>query len=305
MKKWCLLALAFCLGTFIAYANKQDSTQLQKVSNRKHPKKDSIETYYIVIWGNGFFSAGKSTYKDWQKAGENNFALLFEVEPYFKTNSKKLFQDQRLLIRYGVLKYKDLVRQKSDDELSFQSKWNRHLSKKLDIQFLLKYQTQINDTYKIVERSGIDTNILHSGFMSPGYIHINLGFEYSRDKRSRYAIGLSGLKITTVKNQELYEILDRKTLFKVPKGKHELIEYGFHINIEIKKDISKNIEIEHKSRYFIQEDRFKNIDIESRTLISFKVSKHIKTMLTHQLIYDDDVLDRYQVMQQLMLGYYF
>lgn len=305
MKKWCLLAFAFCMGTCFAFAYKRDSTQTQKVSNRKHPKKDSIETFYIVVWGTGFFSAGKSTYKDWQKAGENNFALLFELEPYFKTNSKKLYQDQRLLIRYGVLKYKDLVRQKSDDELSFQSKWNRHLSKRLDFQFLLKFQSQFNDTYKITERSGIDTNILHSGFMSPGYININFGIEYSRDKRSRYSVGLSGLKITTVKNQDLYEILEKKILYKVPKGKHELIEYGFHINIEIKKDLAKNIDIEHKSRYFIHEDRFKNIDIESRTLISFKVSKHIKTMITHQLIYDDDVLDRVQVMQQLMLGYYF
>lgn len=304
MKK-CLLALTICMGTCFAFAYEQDSTQTQKVTARKHLKKDTIETYYIVVWGTGFFSAGKSTYKDWQKAGENNYALLFELEPYFKTNSRRLFQDQRILIRYGVLKYKNLVRQKSDDEISFQSKWNRHISKRLDLQFLLKFQSQLNNTYKIVERSGIDTNILHSGFMSPAYININFGIEYSRDKKSRYSIGLSGLKITTVKNQELYDILEKKTLFKVPKGKYELIEYGFHINIEIKKDISKNIDIEHKSRYFIQEDRFKNIDIECRTLISFKVSKHIKTMITHQLVYDDDILERTQVMQQLMLGYYF
>ncbi len=301
-----LYCLCYSLNSFPYSINQTLIDSTINIKNKSSIKlEDSIETYYIVLWGNGFFSISTSTYRDWQKAGENNFSFLWELEPYFKTNTRKLFQEQKLTLRYGIIKHKELVRQKSDDELAFQSKWNRHLTKNIDLQALLKFQSQFNDTHKMYRRNGKDTMLIQSGFFSPAYINFHIGFEIKRKKLYKIGVGLSGFKMSIVKNQELYKIHKKDILFKVPSGKHELIEYGFHLSIEVTKGLSKNIDIEHKSRYFMQEDRYQHLDIESRTILSFKVSKHMKTMLTHQMIYDDDILNRVQITQQLMLAYYF
>ncbi len=276
------------------------------ISNEQKIINDSIKKQYLLLWSNGFFSMTKATYKDWQRSGENYFACLLELEPYFKSNTSDLFQEQKISLKYGFIKNKGQRLHKHEDEIYYRSTFKRHLTKDITLDLQAKFTTQLGKTYlPTLNDQGKEEFILHSSFLSPAYIIGSTGFSYKPYTSLSLSAGLASTKLSIVRNQSLYHQAEDDVIFNVPRNENHVWEYGFAAYIEFKKELFKNIEVQNELNLFINKDHFKSIDIDSKSSLSLKLNKHIKTMLSHHLLYDEDILNRSQVQQQIMLGYYF
>ncbi len=266
---------------------------------------DSISKYRNKIKGTGYLSMTKSKYKNWQQSGQDNFMFLLEFNPFLKIKSKKTTQEYKLKLKQGWSKTKNAPIEKCEDQIALSSNWKYRINNNSQWNFAIKTNSQISNTYALFEKDSTIENIIISSFLSPGYLNINGGFIFKLPANTNLELGLSSIKITSVYNQKLYTDKQKEELYKVIKGKNITVEYGFTLLLDFKKSLAKNIELIYTSKAFINKDEFDQMDIESSTEITMKVNKHLKTKITHQLIYDQDIINHSQMNQQILVGYYF
>lgn len=145
------------------------------------------------------------------------------------------------------------------------------------------------------------TQILNeiSGPFSPAYIFLGVGSEYIR-KDLGLNVYLSPLtnKTTLVLNHTLANqgafgvdpaVYDEDgTLIR--QGKTSRTEVGILITNNIKRQIFKNIVLDHRlSLYTDYINKFGNIDVDWQLQLDMTVNEYVKANLGLHIIYDDDI----------------
>lgn len=219
---------------------------------------------------------------NWSAGGENSIAgnAYFKLSPDYDDGT--INWDNDLILGFGLNKQGDNDVKKSDDQIELSSKFGYRAGEKWFYTALLGFKTQFADGYDYTD----DVKTKISGFMSPAYLNLSLGFDYKPTDGFSILLAPVSSKMTFV----LDETLSNQGVFGVPAGKSFRGEFGGFIQIAYKKEVLKNVILDTKVDFFsnyVENPQY--VDVNWDLLITFKVNEYISASLMTQLIYDYDI----------------
>ena len=238
----------------------------------------------------------QGTFSNWSAGGYNSISGII------KGDFKRFYEKGRnqwgteLKVRYGVNKQENQELRKTDDVLTLNSTYGYRTSVTSNWYYTgkLTLNTQMANGYSY---PNVDTPI--SKIFAPAYLFLGIGAEYSsKEKEFQIYISPATQKSTFVLDDDLansgafgvekaiYD--DNNNLIR--KGKRSRNEIGFLITNQYKKQLFKNVVLDHKLVVYTDYlHDFGNIDVDWQLHLEMKINNYVKATLGGQLIYDDDI----------------
>lgn len=265
------------------------------------PKNDTIIGYWDKIVKTGL-DMNQISFVNWSSGGDNSISGLAKIDLGLKFTKGRLVWDTNLAVRYGLNQQEGREVRKTDDVLELNSTFGYKSGTLSDWYYTskLNFKTQFTEGYAY---PNIDQPI--SMFMAPAYLFIGAGAEYSEPMSNmKFYIAPLTLKSTFVMDQ----ILANQGAFGVDaavydedgvllkKGKNARSEFGILLSNEWKREIFKNITIDHKlSLYTDYANGFGNVDITWQLSLDMKINNFVRANVGAQLIYDDNIQNKREV----------
>ncbi len=262
------------------------------------------ETKKDTAWKSAGFiglNFAQTALSNWQGGGQDNVAVtgIFNYEINYKKG--KAEWNNKVDAQYGlVLQDNSKFWKKNVDQLFAMSQFNLRAFKKVwYYSAMTDFRSQLAPGYAY---SGDTTRKMVSNWTAPAYIQLAVGLDYKpADYFSTTISPLAG-KITLVNDQDFANNGDygvdkavRDTAGKIiTPGKKVRYEFGGRLTIKFKKDIFKNVNLDTYLDFFSNYTHNpQNVDIVWNSLLTFKVNKFLTATISTKLIYDDDIIIRY------------
>ncbi len=282
--------LVILLSLLISTSNAQDSTNVKA-------RDTSWKT-------SGFFGLNFSQTQlhNWQGGGQNNVAVnsILNAEAVYRKD--KTIWTNKLDVQYGIIRPGEAkLFRKNLDQIFALSKYSVLAFKKVWFYSAqADFRSQLAPGYSYIGDSiaGRAT----SDFLSPAYTQIAVGLDYKPvDYFSAFLAPVAG-KITTVRRQHLADagafgvdpaVYDDNGMLITP-GKRMRYEFGGRLVLKFKKNIIKNVNWDSYLDLFSNYMKNpQNIDVVFNNLVTIKVSKFFTVNIINQMIYDDDIIIKY------------
>ncbi len=255
-----LLGTFFCLAVF---AQNSDSVTVTK--------KGSL--------GFSFANVGL---ENWAAGGQSSVALgtIFNYT-ILRETSNSTWKNQ-LDFALGGAKVGEETFRKTDDAIIFISQYSKKMNDNWNWGLAAIFRTQLLEGLNFTD-TGSDRI---SGFMAPGYLSINLGFDYKPSDAFSISFAPAAGKFTFVMDDDL----SNAGAFGVDPGSKTRAEFGTNILTTLNIPIAENITFSSNLNFFTAYDSFGNVDTNWETLLVMKVNEWFNATFGTQLIYDDDIL---------------
>jgi hypothetical protein len=236
------------------------------------------------------------TFVNWNAGGNNSVSGLLKGQFIRTYTNGNLNWKNELIARYGINKQESQDVRKTDDQLQLNSTFGYRKDTISNWYYAGKFNfnTQFANGYAYP-----NTDLAISKPFAPAYIFLGIGSEYSR-KDLNLNLYLSPLtnKTTLVFDQRLANqgafgvekaIYDINGIL-IKEGKNTRTEVGILITNQWKKEVYKNINLEHRvSLYTDYINNFGNIDIDWQLQLAMVVNQYVKANIGTHLLYDDDI----------------
>jgi hypothetical protein len=247
---------------------------------------DSLQVNKRANWGVNFANVGLS---NWTAGGESSVALgtVFNAKIVRKENFGTWTSQFDFAL--GGARLGDKNFRKTDDNIILQSKYTKKFSEKFRSAAIVVFRTQLlNGLVYKPDPSDPDQLLKEkiSGLLSPGYLSLNLGFDYEPGDYLSVSFAPTSGKFTIVTDSELSEA----GAFGIEKGKNSRSELGVNLLIAVDVDLMENMNLKSSLNLFTNYGTFGTIDTNWENLIVMKVNKYFNASLGTQLIYDKDIL---------------
>ena len=236
------------------------------------------------------------TFVNWNAGGNNSVSGLVKTQFIRTYSNGNLNWKNELITRYGINKQESQVVKKTDDQFQVNSTFGYRTDTISNWYYAGKFNfnTQFANGYAYP-----NTDLAISKPFAPAYIFLGIGAEYSR-KDLDFNLYLSPLtqKTTFVFDQRLANqgaFGVEKAVYDINgdllrEGKNIRNEIGILLTNQWKKELYKNINLEHRlSLYSDYAHNFGNIDIDWQLQFAMIVNEYVKANIGMQLIYDDDI----------------
>lgn len=236
------------------------------------------------------------TFVNWNAGGNNSVSGLLKGQFIRTYTYGNLHWKNELITRYGINKQEAQEVRKTDDQLQLNSTIGYRKDTVSNWYYAGKFNfnTQFANGYAYP-----NTALSISNPFAPAYLFLGIGAEYSR-KEKNFNLYLSPLtnKTTLVFNQRLANQgafgVDKAVYDSngnlISKGKNTRTEVGILITNQWKKEVYKNINLEHRlSLYTDYINNFGNIDIDWQLQLAMVVNQYVKANIGTHLLYDDDI----------------
>lgn len=266
----------FCVVFFFGAAPLQ-AQESASDSTRQWTKKASFGLNFAQVQLN-----------NWAGGGESSISVTGLMSLSAVKTTDKMTWTNSLDLTYGQARLGEQAFRKTDDQLLIRSIYNRKVSERWGIAGGADFRTQIDKGFNFTtdDATGEEVRTLISDFMAPAYLNVNIGLSYSTP-RLKAILSPIASKFTFVLNDEL----SAQGAYGVEVGKKVRSELaGASLNIVADYDLMENVKFKTNFLAFMEyKDAFREVDFNWDTQLLFTVNKFIKTSITTQLIYDEDV----------------
>lgn len=239
----------------------------------------------------------QSSFVNWNAGGRTSFNFIGSIIASADYEKNKWNWDNDLAVAFGGNKFFDTGArnsfQKTEDKIDASSEFAYAFKKHWYFNFLAGFKTQFANGY-----ANEDDTVFTSTFMAPGYLNLDLGFEYRPTKVWSFMLSPAALKFTFVESQMLADSgafgvrkADIDSSGKVLRnGENFRGEFGAYIKVACEANLAKNIDLKSKIELFSNYlHNPQNIDVNGELLLNFKVNDWFSASLAWNYIYDDDV----------------
>jgi len=256
------------------------------VSSIQAQMLDSLQVNKTANWGLNFANVGLS---NWTAGGESSIALGTVLNAKIVRKENFGTWTSQFDFALGGARVGDKNFRKTDDNIILQSKFTKKFSEKFRSSAIAVFRTQLlNGLVYKTDPENPDEFLKEkiSGLLSPGYLSLNLGFDYEPGDYLSVSFAPTSGKFTIVTDRELSEA----GAFGVEKGKNTRSEFGVNLLVAVDLDIMENMNLKSSLNLFTNYGTFGTIDTNWENLIVMKVNKYFNASLGTQLIYDKDIL---------------
>lgn len=249
------------------------------------------------IKGTNSILLNQSSFSNWIGGGANNIGWTSGLDYNITYEDEWNLWENTLISRYGHNKTEGIGNRKTQDELNISTNYGRKISENWFISAGTSLQTQFGPGYKNGNNPEADKI---SNFMAPGYINFGAGFTYRRDKNFTMTLRPANIRWTVVLDKDLQKAGNYGL---ESDGDRSLIQFGFWANAAYKLKLMEDIYLTSNasviSNYLDHPERL--VLIYSGKL-DLKLNKYISTVLTLDLIYDHNQIQKLQTKQTVGVG---
>ncbi len=259
--------------------------------------EDSGKTPWDI---SGYFSqqVNQASFSYWERGGENSLSSTSNLNFKADFDGDQLEWENRLNLRYGILKTEGESMQKNEDRIRLNSRLGREISPHFRTTVLTEFQTQFDKGYR-----NRDDEEYSSRFMAPGELTLSLGIDYRPWKFLSVFVSPASGRLIFVLDQKL---ADRGAYGVDPAeydeegnlirhGRNSRAEFGAAVDIRFEKEIMENINVESRLGLFndlTDEDisNRKNTDVDWETIVNLQVNRYISASFLLHMLYAHDTL---------------
>ena len=241
----------------------------------------------------GSLSLTQAGFSNWAQGGENALAWQTSVKANFTRTEKKYSWVNKGKFLYGLSKVGDTGTRKSADELKLETVYTRKMNLYLNPFFAATAITQFAPGYTY----DANTKTQVSGLLDPGYFTQSAGLGYSRTDEFKTRLGAT-IKETVTRDFPIPYADDPGTS-NVEKTK---VEGGITSTTEVKRKLSENMLYTSELVLFSNLKSMSEIDVDWSSQVVAKVAKYVNVTLSVDVLYDKDIVDKWQLKEVLSLG---
>ena len=239
---------------------------------------------------------------NWSVGGNNSVTVLGKGNFSRNFHKKNQNWDNELVLKYGLNAQEGQESRKTDDQIQLNSTYGYRRDTLSNWYYSAKFNfnTQFANGYAYP-----NTEDEISGPFSPAYIFLGVGSEYIRKDLglNAYFSPLTN-KTTLVTNHRLADqgafgvdpaVYDEDGNLVRP-GKTSRTEVGILITNSLKRQIFKNIMLDHRISFYTDYiNNFGNIDVDWQWSLDMTVNEYVRANIGAHIIYDDDIKSKEEV----------
>jgi len=257
--------------------NKVSSSALENVSNQfmvESPWTLSGKTNL------GFSQTGVTK---WKSGGQSAYSFLFSFQGKANYAKNNISVDNTLSLYDGWIKPGGEQLQKNEDEIDLISRIGYKAAKNWKYSAEAAFKSQLFSSYYYPDREDVI-----SKFVSPVYINLKLGMDYSPNGNFSLLTTPLSFKLIYVNDVDEVNVKD----YGIEEGKKTYWQPGLNIDLSWNKIISEDISYSTKYNLFLNylkpKDDIPDMDWEST--LTIQVNTFISVTARLNLKYDNDVL---------------
>jgi len=283
------LLLLLCLGCVVGLKAQDTITTPAKADN------DTIGPW--TKKGNASLLFNQSTFSNWVAGGENNISGTAGFNYDFNYKKGDWAWDNKVIASYGIVKTRtSSFAKKTDDRIYINSVVGKKATNRWSYTAFVNFKTQFTKGYLYdKDTNGTEIRTEYTSFLSPAYLLVGPGMQYTRDENFKINLSPATSKLTFVDKNFT---LPNEAYFGVKEGKSMRYEVGFNASMYYKLDVIANVTFENIVNVYANylEDPG-NIDLDYQLNIVMKINRYLTTNLSFQTIYDDNAYRGFQLRQ--------
>lgn len=259
--------------------------------------KDPKRWFYF---GQNNLIFNQSSFSNWNSGGNNNIGVIGKLSYQINYKKDRHFVDYNFKMGYGFVASAGQSTRKTDDYIDLSANYGYDIGKNYYLSTGLQFLSQFMPGYNYSTTPDPSKSDKISNFLAPGYINIGLGVSYNPQENFQIIFRPVNGKFTIVADPQLQKIgnfgLERD-------GQSLRSELGAMLNLQyrlqILKDINFTNSINFFTNYLFHPER---VDIAYSGILNLKFNKFISTLVTLDLLYDHDQVQKLQIKQTLGVG---
>lgn len=243
----------------------------------------------------------QSSFSNWNTGGNNNIGIIAKVRYNVSYKKDKHFLDTTFKLGYGFVTSQNEASRKTEDYINLMTNYGYDIGKNFYLSTGFQLLTQFSAGYNYSVTPDPEFSDRISRFFAPGYINIGLGISYNPNENFQVIFRPVNGKFTFVTDP----LLQKAGRYGLEKdGQSIRSELGALVNvlyrIKILKDINLVNQVNFFSNYITHPER---VDIAYNGTLNIRFNKFITTVVSLDLMYDHDQLQKLQMKQTLGVGF--
>lgn len=240
-----------------------------------------------------------------QESGPNQATLLHHLTWKSTLSNDRNFKLQGTIIHdLGIQYFFDSITRFQPDQSSLGVKMEVRICRWLVLTFVSNLSTRLFNAYKYYENlTGETVSALQSSFLTPLVLTFSTGFGAENPRLYSLHLGITGGKLTYIRNREVYRTLKVKTFQGVESGRRFLLEYGLSMQLVMNKNISPALQWNCEVNLF--QGLRKPVDFNLKNILGLKIGRYFKGSLQTRLIYEEEVSKSMQMENNISFGFCF
>jgi hypothetical protein len=259
--------------------------------------KDARRWFY---YGENNLIFNQSSFSNWNSGGNNNIGLIGKISYQINYKKDRHFLDYNIKLGYGFVAAAGESTRKTDDYIDLSANYGYDIGKNYYLSTGFQFLSQFMPGYNYSATPNPIPSDKISNFLAPAYFNIGLGVSYNPTENFQIIFRPINGKLTIVTDPQLQKVGN----FGLQRDGQSLrSELGANLNVQyrlkIYKDISYTNSLNLFTNYLYHPER---VDIAYSGIFNLKFNKFITTLVTLDLLYDHDQVQKLQIKQTLGLG---
>lgn len=252
------------------------------------------------IFGQNSLVFNQSSFANWYAGGNNNIGVIGKANYNIVYKKNKHYLDNNIQLGYGFVSSTGQSTRKTDDYINVMTNYGYELAQhyylSTGFQFLSQFTAGYN--YSNTPDPVYDDRI--SRFMAPGYLNLGIGVSYNPNENFQVILRPANGKFTFVLDKKL-QVAGNYGLER--DGQSMRAELGAMVNILYKIKLFKDATFVNQVNFFTNYlEHSERVDINYSGSLNLKFNKYITTVVTLDMMYDHDQIQKLQRKQTLGIG---
>jgi len=245
------------------------------------------------------------SYVNWQH--DKNVSQLTFLQN-LKYRSKFENKHHLLITQYfehslGLQLFFDSLSKFQIDDNSLDTRIEFAINKSLTVSFLSHISTRLFNGFDYEpDTSGNLLRTLNSSFLTPLLWTFSGGMGWTVPRFFSIHLGLSGAKLTYVRDKKIYENLGLPSFYGVDRDNDYLFEYGLSMQLVIDKEFCSWMHWDCDILIFKEQEKPPDLILKNR--IGVRINKFLKTTIQTRIYYEEAVSKKVQMENIIAIGFY-
>lgn len=283
MKNFIFLCTALIASTFSA---------------QETPAVESDTVKHWSVQGQNTLMLNQAAFSNWVGGGANNIGWIAGTNYNMTYEKDKDLWENIVILGYGQNNTKGTGNRKTQDVINLSTNYGRKISKNWYVSTGASLQTQFAPGYE--DGNNPDAAKL-SNFMAPGYVNLGAGFTYRPNDNFTMTLRPANARWTFVLDEDL-QYAGNYGLKN--DGDSSLFQFGFLGTALWKVKLMENVTLVNSASVFSNYlDHPERLVLSYGGVLNLKINKYVSSVITLDLLYDHNQIQKTQVKQTLGVGF--